>query len=476
MSIEKSVRDSLLSEGLNPDDLVLVGVSGGPDSRALASVLQSLGWKIALAYFDHQLRPQSKQERNFIRQLAKDYQVDFYQSGADVAGIAEREKRSVEEIARQQRYAFLFDSAARIRAKAVATAHNADDQVETILMHLLRGSGTRGLVGMQFYTLTEFNATIPLVRPLLGIWRDEIEAYCTEHSLQTFEDASNQDRTYFRNRVRHELIPNLQSYNPAVKDNLFHMAEIMRDDWAFLKTQYRILFQTLADQSEVDMVKISRARFLELEMGAKKAIVHEGLDLLRQGDAQIDLKTVMHVIQFAEKPNARKHISLPARMHAFLAGDTLILSNTATIPLKQNYPQISREITIPWKQGFREEVAEDCVIEGTILSAEQYQRPRAIDGLYWDAFLDADCVQEDFLTIRPFSAGDRYTPLGMDGKCTKISDLFINKKIPVQARQRWLMVLDGKTILWVAGFQPAHPYRIQKNTKKIIHLQVKLFK
>ena len=160
-----------------------------------------------------------------MRKLAEEMKLPFVSESADVRGYAEEHKLSLEEAARMLRYRFLFAQARAHRAGAVAVGHTADDQVETILMHFLRGAGLAGLKGMAGRTLLpEFDREIPLVRPILHLWRHETEAYCREHDLQPVHDPSNTDETYFRNRLRHSLIPELEKYNPRFKETLLRTA------------------------------------------------------------------------------------------------------------------------------------------------------------------------------------------------------------------------------------------------------------
>jgi tRNA(Ile)-lysidine synthase len=477
VTIEKDTRACLASAGFVPTDLLLIGVSGGPDSLALAHVLYSLGWKIALAHFDHQLRSQSAGDCEFVRKTAEEFGVMFYQASEDIQRKAEKEKRSIEEIARNSRYQFLFAVAEQINAKAVLTAHTADDQVETILMHLLRGSGTRGLAGMQICGKTAFHPEIPLVRPLLHTWRGEIDVYCREHCLNPVQDTSNQDRTYFRNRIRHELIPNLETYNPAVKENLVHLAEIVRDDWDYLDTQYSHLFIDLIHLSTPDRVEIPRERFLELERGAQKAILQKALGVLqRDSQAQSEYDTVVRIIQFAHHPTTTSHIALPAHLHAFIEKQNLIITRMAALPLPGTYPQCSGCYSLPTKEPFELEIAPGCILAGANEPVIHYSIPQSSAGFLWEAFLDADRIESNAVTVRSFLPGERYAPLGMGGREIKVSDFFTNKKIPVSLRKDWPLILVKTEIAWIPGFQPAHAFRIQKSTSRVWHFSLKMLK
>lgn len=477
MTIEKIVRENLFSAGFSPEDLLLIGVSGGPDSLVLAHVLYSIRWKIAIAYFDHQLRSQSVSDGEFVKRIAAEFKVDFYQAAENIQQKAEEKKRSIEETARDHRYRFLFATARKMNARAVLTAHTADDQVETILMHLLRGSGTHGLTGMSICGKTEFDTEIPLVRPLLPIWRGEIEDYCREHALEPVQDASNQETKYLRNRIRHELIPNLATYNLAVKENLYHLAEIVQDDWIFLAKQYARISDELIHQTSSDILEIPRDRFLELDRGAQKAVIQSALSRLqRDAQAQIKYDTVIEIIQFAYKSTTTNHITLPAHLHAFLESTKLIITNLAALPIPGKYPQYSESSTLSINEPFELELTKDFLLSGVIEPVSAYAEPRSDTGFLWEAFLNADQIQFDNAVVRSFQPGERYAPLGMDGKKSKVSDLFINKKIPVPFRKSWPLILIANEIVWIPGFQPAHSYRIQESTRMVWHLKLKEIK
>ncbi len=477
MSIEKIVRESLISAGFTPEDLLLIGVSGGPDSLVLAHVLYSMGWKIAIAHFDHQLRSQSASDCEFVKKTAAEFKVAFFQAAENIQQKSEMEKHSIEETARDHRYRFLFTTAQKINAKAVLTAHTADDQVETILMHLLRGSGTRGLTGMRICGKTEFHTEIPLVRPLLQIWREEIEEYCREHALKPVQDASNQERKYLRNRIRHELIPNLETYNPSVKENLIHLAEIVQDDWDYLEKQYAQISDELIHQISDDLLEIPWEGFIELDRGVQKAVLQCTLGKLqRDAQATIEHATVADIIQFAHQPTATRHITLPAHLHAFLEGPNLILTKLAALPLPDTVPQCSESHTLFIKEPFELELKNGFLLSGVIEPVSTYEEPQSTAGFVWEAFLNADRIKSDEAIVRAFQPGERYAPLGMDGKELKVSDFFTNKKIPVPFRKNWPLILIANEIAWIPGFQPAHPFRIQESTSKVWHLKLKEIK
>jgi len=221
--------------GLTKAQPILLGVSGGADSLALMHGLDVLGYDVMVAHVDHGLRAESAQEADFVRLLAESRGLPFFRKRADVQQVAETQAESIEEAARNVRYQFLYEQARRNQCQAVAVGHHADDQVETILMHLMRGAALPGLTGMAHRRLMPlWDKKIPLVRPLLGFWRDEIEVYIKEIGITPCDDRSNLDTRYHRNRIRHELIPLLKTYNPKIKSVIWRMGDVLREEEQFL--------------------------------------------------------------------------------------------------------------------------------------------------------------------------------------------------------------------------------------------------
>jgi len=339
-------------------------------------------------------------------------------------------------------------------------------------MHILRGSGTQGLTGMRTSKRTAFHPSIPLVRPLLDVWRDQIEQYCQQHGLEIRVDESNQDQNYLRNRIRHSLLPDLQSYNPSVKQNLLNLAEIVRDDWDYLINQYEVLYRDLIKEEGEGILSFSSSTLENLPLGAQKALIQIALQALVPGEKQIDHEMVLSVVRFNNHPKPTKHISLPNGLHAFVKEGKLILSQYDTLPLSHPYPQCEHAFSIKVNEDNTYPLGNGMELQVNLLVRDIYETPIETDGLLWEAYLDADILGTGSLDVRAFQPGDRYQPLGMGGKSIKLSDLFINKKIPAQLRSHWMLVENHTDILWVAGFPPAHNARINPDTQRLLHLQI----
>src|SRR5574339_657395 len=221
--------------GLTRDRPLVVGVSGGPDSLCLMSVLRKMGYRLVVAHFNRKLLPDADADANIVEQTAARLNLVSVIESGNVRAYADQEKLSIEEAARHLRYSFLMQQARRFGAQAVAVGHTADDQVETVLMHFIRGAGLAGLKGMSYRTILHtFDPEIPVVRPLLDMWREETIVYCAANGFRPRHDPSNASLDFFRNRLRHLLIPTLESYNPRFREVLWRTSRYLAGDYEIL--------------------------------------------------------------------------------------------------------------------------------------------------------------------------------------------------------------------------------------------------
>jgi tRNA(Ile)-lysidine synthase len=278
---------------LNLDHPIVVGVSGGPDSLCALDVLDRSGYPVLVAHFNHKLRSEADADALTIQLLADQRDLRFMLGEGDVSERAEQEKESIEEAARNERYRFLFNCAEEVGAQAVVVGHSADDQVETVLMHLLRGAGMSGLSGMRTRALPNaWSDHIPLVRPLIGIWRTQILAYCTERGFDPLIDASNQDITYFRNRLRHELIPYLESYNPAIRKLIWRTAKVMRGEMELVDQLVDAAWEDCLLAQGAGYIALDTQRCSQHPVSVQRHIIRRGISFLRPGLRDIGFNAV----------------------------------------------------------------------------------------------------------------------------------------------------------------------------------------
>jgi tRNA(Ile)-lysidine synthase len=474
---------------LDPGKPVLVGVSGGADSLCLLGILQEAGYRVIVAHFNHQLRPEADQEAASVSELADHLGLPFVSDGKDVRGYAKKHSLSLEEAARSLRYRFLFSTARKQAAQAVAVGHTADDQVETVLMHFLRGTGLSGLKGMEYRTLLPvFDPQTPLVRPLLSLWRTDTVSYCQEHNLAPHSDPSNTDTTYFRNRLRHNLIPELQAYNPRIKESLLRTAQALQSDHAALQEMVEFTWKEVVIEQGEGWVAFHRSGLAKVGRGLQRNLIRQAASLLRPEDRDFGFEALERAAAFAGTP-AAKRIDFSNGLYLFTEkGKIYLAAYEADLPFQQ-WPQVRQEFVIreqrvenreqlsgSWDQESRS--GESCVElgNGWVLNAEERPRddeswPTGSDN--WSIWLDADRLPAEPLVLRPRRAGDAFIPLGMAGQAVKVKDFYINQKIPKRARERWPLLCAGEQVLWVVGYRIAHPFRVTEKTRRILHLVIK---
>ena len=298
---------------LVPGKPIVVGVSGGPDSLCTLDVLERCGYSPVVAHFNHQLRPEAEAESEVIRQLAEVRKLPFIKGEDDVAARAQKGHESLEEAARNARYHFLFASAKRVAAQAVVVGHSADDQVETILMHLLRGAGMDGLSGMVFRALPNaWSEKIPLVRPLLGVWRTQIMEYCIEQGFDPIIDSTNEDQTFFRNRIRHELIPLLENYNPSIREVLWRTAEVLQGDKELVGKAVNAAWQECLVSEGSNYVVIDPQRASQQPLSVQRHLIRRAIGSLRPGLRDIGFVTIEQVRKYFQDSQPPAELDLIA--------------------------------------------------------------------------------------------------------------------------------------------------------------------
>ncbi|NMB53972.1 MAG: tRNA lysidine(34) synthetase TilS [Leptolinea sp.] len=449
---------------------ILVGFSGGADSLALLLLLQQAGYQVIAAHFNHHLRDEAWRDEDNARDLAAHLNIPFVSGEVDVLAIVREQKLSVEEAARQTRYRWLLQQAQSSHARAVAVAHTADDQVETVLMHLLRGSGLDGLTGMssrQFFPL--WNSHTPVVRPLLTIWRKDTESICAEAGLQPVMDASNASPRYFRNRIRMDLIPCLQEYNPQAKSHILQTTQILAEDQSILNIIKEQAWQeALQDRSDL-WITLKLEKLAAQPEGLRRYILRRGLLELSPGIRDIDFALTRRLSDFVFHPSLSGEMHLIGKLWVQKTAGQIVLWNGKP-GLMERYPQIEPDQSgwlgisdILEFNGWRLSVS-----PGDVAAARDVIRNGGSHDRIW---LDADLLEFP-LMVRPPHNGERISPLGMKGKTQKLSDYFVNRKISRQARAKWPLVISGMSIVWVSGVGISESAAITDQTRRVIQISL----
>jgi tRNA(Ile)-lysidine synthase len=450
--------------------VVLVGVSGGPDSLCLLDLLVRAGYTVVVAHLNHGLRFEAEADATYVQKVANGYGVACRVGCCEVREVAEAQHLSIEEAARMMRYRFLFEQARAEGAQAVAVGHTADDQVETVLMHLLRGAGVDGLCGMAMRSCNEgWDGTIPLVRPLLGVWRGEIEAYCAERGLNPVQDVSNLQLEFYRNRLRHDLLPALEAYNPQVRQVLWRMSQVLRGDADLLKQMTEAVWLDLVEQKREGEVRL-RAGLAKLERPLLRRVLRRAVSSLRPALRDVDFEAVERAADFVYEPKRGRQVELPGHLQLFLENDFFVLLDVDAA-VTGTWPQIAEGVVLPLTIP-----GEIGLANGWYICTERIEPVQAQDLMRlmqspYEAWLDVEAVCDDLL-VRCRRPGDRFQPLGMENGTQKVSDFMVNEQLPRRARAGWPLIFCGEEVAWLPGYRPAHPFRLKATTRAVLHLKV----
>jgi tRNA(Ile)-lysidine synthase len=446
------------------DKPIIVGVSGGADSLCLLGKLHNAGLSVIVAHFNHKLRSEADADELFVQRIAESLRVEFISSSGDVNTYASAHGYSIEEAARKLRYRFLFEVARDKQAQAVAVGHTADDQVETVLMHFIRGAGLNGLKGMTQQTLLpEFDSQIPVVRPLLDLWRFETENYCRARGWEFRVDASNADETYFRNRLRHRLIPELAAYNSQFRQAVLRMTQSLQADHEALSVFINLLWEESVAETGDGFISFEAAALERAEHGMKRQLLRKAIFQLRPGLRDVDFDLLERAAYGVHQPN--KIFDLTGGLYLYREGDLVyVAAYEADLPSAQS-PQLTEELDFFIGQSLG-------LSNGWVLTSELVTDFSLLNSDNWSAYLDAD-LTGDRLRLCSFRAGDKFEPLGMPGKTVKLQDLFVNLKIAKRMRARWPLVCVDNGIVWAAGLRMAQRYRVTEQTRRVICLQLK---
>jgi len=450
---------------------VVVGVSGGPDSMALLHAMAELNLSPVAVYYNHGLREEADQEAEFVRKVADSLGVPFREESGDVRLFSEEGGLSIEEAARILRYQFLFRTAVDLRAGAVAVAHHADDQVETVLMNLLRGTGMKGMLGMQTVSLpSQWSESIPLIRPFLGIWKEQILEYLNENQISALTDPSNAELIFQRNKIRHELIPLLENITPGFRQRLLQTAKILNADDIALENLTENAWDSCINSQGTSYIRFTRDSFLKYPQAIKRRLIRKALQNLRPDFRDLGFQQVERVLDFLQDPK-QKSTNWVAKVNLSQSPNKIVFSTWETDLVKNQFPQLMNHEQVP------------CPLEGEIYLGNGWvftAQPIRYsltnfnkNGFPNDDFMvwvDSDSVSES-LFIRSRREGDLFSPLGMEGKSMKVSDLMINEKIPSAFRALWPLIVTGDTIIWVPGGRLGHAARITEGTKSLLKLE-----
>jgi len=437
---------------ITPGDLVLVGVSGGPDSMALLHILSQLrpglNFQLVVAHLNHGLRPEAAAEEKFVLDYCQTVQIPFYSRRLDVQEIAASEKKSLEETGRDCRYQYFAELTAKLGATRIATAHHRDDNAETVLLNIIRGSGIKGLRGIR-----PVNRII--IRPLLCLTKNEIKSYLAENSIGYCIDLSNYSTDFLRNRIRHNLLPMLeQDYNPRIVEGLNQLADIAAAENDVMETETARYWEQSAIKQETDEIILDAQYILQLHPAFQRRVIMKTLYTI-QGENSWDATDIKLVTNLLNKPGSTRRLHLKQglyvkKIYGHIVFTRKIFRNT----------HFSYKVTVP---------GQVCIKEtGKSYSFRLFKRedfnPQA-----GDLYLDYDKIQGE-LYLRSRQPGDVFCPRGMQGT-KKIKDFFIDLKVPWVKRDQVPLLVAEQKIYAILGFRIAQEVAVDETTTRILLIQ-----
>jgi tRNA(Ile)-lysidine synthase len=439
---------------IKPNDTVVAAVSGGPDSMAmlhcLIQIREELGFSIVIAHVNHGVRGKlADRDQNFVKKVAEEVGLPFHTINVNMNDYGKELGISSEEAGRILRYGFFRDILKKYGGGKVAVAHNKNDQAETLLFRVMRGTGIDGMRGMSF-------VVEDVIRPILNITRNEVEKYVEENSIETVEDHTNLETVYARNKIRLELIPYIEeNFNPNIIDGLFRMSLTAGSDTEIIQNVVDEKFDLIVKNNEGNSIIFKGDKFLKESSGIKQRLVREALRIQRGHLHGIEEKHINSAVKLFEENKTGTKINLPGSLVAAVSyGDFIIAA----------YDKKKNKLPSVILQRGRNNIPEwgmDIMVETTDTIPAKYNKST-------EAFIDFDLIKGDF-TLRPRDDGDRFSPFGMDGT-KKLKDFLIDRKVPREKRDEIPIITDENGIVWVVGYSLDNKYRVSESTKRILKI------
>lgn len=451
------VRKSIIKyELVKKRDKIVVGISGGADSICLAHILWTLRDEFEIeiygVHINHGIRQETaKRDEEYVREFCGKYQIPFFCFERDIPKIVRKEKLSEEEAGRKIRYECFEQVLKKTQANKIAVAHHQNDQAETLLLHLCRGSGIWGLAGIR-------PRRDKIIRPLLFVTRAEIEQYLSENKISYEEDETNRDIFYARNRVRCEILPELEKINARTVEHMAKTCETMQETVDFLqrivKAEYEKLVEKRENQRSISVLELGQA-----ESFLQKEVIKSMIEELANEKKDISSVHILDVLSLTKK-EVGKRINLPYELEAIREYEKIVIQKKKRVEIFQ------REVEYYLKEGEQhpKELGFEIFVEKTAYFGQEISKKT------YTKYFDYAKIKSD-VVFRHRRAGD-YLVINAKGEKKSLKRLLIDEKIPRQDRDKIWLLADGSHILWIVGGRISEYYKVAGTTKNILVVQV----
>lgn len=453
--IESAVKTIKEYNMINKGDSIVVGVSGGPDSICLINLLSEIkeiyDLKLYVVHVNHMIRGiDADNDASFVEDACRGMGIPFFLFKVDVRKYALDKGMSEEAAGREVRYKAFYEIFEKVNADKIAVAHNKNDVAETILLNILRGAGTAGLIGIK-----PVNGNI--IRPLIRTTRDEIIDYLTSKNLGYVIDATNKEDVYRRNRIRLKLIPFIEeNFSIDIVENLYRTSQIILDDEDYLNEECEKIFKKISIFNK-ESVMLDIDEIKKLHDSLKKRLIRMAYKAIRGDTNELTYKHVEDALKLIDKQTSSK-IDLPFEIEVIKSYNNLIFrKRTFIVP-----NQIEVKLKIPGITDagclgtYKAEIIDREAVEGFNL------------GKYHKLF-DMDMLDGD-ITLRYRRSGDYIAPLNMKGTKT-LKEYFIDEKVPKEMRDKIPLLAIDNCIVWIVGYRMSDKYKVRDGTKKVLSIQ-----
>lgn len=448
-------KHNLISDG----DKIVIGLSGGPDSVCLLHILNRLKEKLDIelyvAHLNHQIRGiEAQKDALYVSTICEEMGITYFLKSIDVPKYCKDNGLSIEEGARKLRYEMFNEIKQKTKSNKIAIGHNLNDQAETVLMRIMRGTGLQGLRGI------EYARENGIIRPLLDIERKDIEEYCELHNLNPRIDESNLENIYTRNKIRLELIPYMKdNFNPNLIESIVRMSNNLRSDSDYIEAHAEAEFKNICKISS-DSAEININNFKKLHNAIKVRVLRKGIKAILGDTNFIDQKHIDDVIELESESKINKMLTLPRGIFVYRRKNSIILTTTEIIE-----EEIEFSYSIP-SNGFVKIKEINTIIETQTMTIDRYKSGK-VDKM--SRGFDFNKIKGG-IVVRNRQQGDK---IKLVGGSKKIKDLFIDLKIPREDRCKIPVIVDDEGILQVGEYKSSENYKIDENTKEVLKVTFK---
>ncbi len=465
---------------------VLIGLSGGPDSVCLLHILHSLskelGIKIFASHINHMLRgTESDMDEEFVKKLCKELGIKLFSVSLNIREMAEKENISIEEAAREGRYRQFALLANKIGNCKIAVAHNKNDQAETIMMNIIRGTGLDGLKGMDYIREN-------IIRPLLDIGRDEIEEYCRENELNPRIDSTNLESIYTRNKIRLELIPFIsKEFESNIVESISRMAGLIKDDYLYLESVSLELYNYSLLKEYDYGVELDIEKINEYHSAIRKRVIRKAIEKVKGSLTEIESIHIDKIIELCLEGRTGTEIHLPKGVRAGKSYNILKIYICRDIVCRGISEKSKGKISYTCERGEKNKFFKKVLVPGvtTVEALNTSLEAVVLDKKSFNVeifkvlrynslvqFFDYDKLLDKEINIRSRQEGDILNPYKCKGT-QKLKKFFIDNKIPREIRDTVPLIAKGREIVWVIGYKISDKFKITENTKSILRLEYK---